>query len=124
MQAPELQPVTKAVAQLRNLPEKITNRTFGIRVWVPADLFVVDAVKIRVVLISNNEQVGQAGMAVSAELDRNSDKGELLIKPGIEASVGLMLKRDDCATVRVVIQDPTTDAIIDQSKEIPVSLGV
>jgi hypothetical protein len=122
MPPPESQPATKAAAQLRNLPDKITNRTFGIRVWVPTDLFVPDAVKVKIVLISNNEQVGQAGMAVSAEIDRTT--GVLRIKPGTEASVGLMLTRDDCTAVRIVILDPNTDAVIDQSKEIPVSLGV
>ena len=77
---------------------------------------------LRVVLLSGNEQVGQAGMAAGADLDRAS--GVLHVKPGAEASVGLLLTRDDCKTVRVVVLDPASDAVLDQSDEIPVKLGI
>lgn len=122
MPSPESKPSKKSVAQLRGLPDKITNRTFGVRIAVETDLFAGEPVELRVILMSGNQQVGQAGMAVSAELDRAS--GVLRVKPGTEASVGLMLTRDDCATVRIVVLDPGTDAVIDQSGELPVSLGV
>jgi hypothetical protein len=36
----------------------------------------------------------------------------------------LMLTRDDCRTVRVVVQDPATDAVLEQSEELPVRLGI
>jgi hypothetical protein len=50
--------------------------------------------------------------------------GILRIEQGKEASVGLMLTRDDCRTVRVVVQDPATDAVLEQSEELPVRLGI
>jgi hypothetical protein len=112
----------RKVAQLLGLPDKVTNRTFGVRVLVVAELFTTDSVALRVVLVSGGEQVGQTGMAIGADFDRTS--GVLNVKPGAEASVGLMLTRDDCATVRIVVQDPATDAVLDQSDEMPVKLGI
>ena len=35
-----------------------------------------------------------------------------------------MLTRDDCKSLRVVALDPATDAVLDQSDEIPVKLGI
>lgn len=113
---------TEKAAQLRGVPDKLTNRTFGVRVLIANDMFAPEPVTFRVVLISNNAQVGQTGMAVGAEFDRTT--GILSVKPGTEVNVGLMLTRDDCNTVRVVVQDPATDAVLDQSDEIPVKLGM
>jgi hypothetical protein len=36
----------------------------------------------------------------------------------------MMLKNDTCKAVRVVIQDPATDAVLAQSDDIPVRLGI
>lgn len=112
----------ESVVKLLGVPEKITNRTFGVRVVVGGDLFSKDSVALRVVLVSGAEQVGQTGMAVGGDLDRAS--GVLLVSPNSEANVGLMLTRDDCAFVRVVVLDPSSDAILDQSDELPVKLGI
>lgn len=113
---------TGKVAQLRGVPDRLTNRTFGVRVLVVGDLFTTDPVALRVVLVSGNEQVGQAGMAIGGDLDRSS--GVLHVSPNSEANVGMMLTRDDCTTVRVVVLDPATDAVLDQSDELPVKLGI
>jgi len=113
---------TGKLVHLAGVPDKLTNRTFGVRVSVAAELFSTDPVSLRVVLVSGSELVGQAGMAVGAEFDRTT--GLLRLTPGTEASVGLMLTRDDCQTVRVLVQDPATDAVLDQSDEIPVKLGI
>ena len=43
---------------------------------------------------------------------------------GTEASVGMMLVREDIASVRVVVQDSATDAVLTQSDEIPLKLGI
>ena len=99
-----------------------TNRTFGVRVQLIADLFQTEPVALRVVLVSGGEEVGQTGMTLNAEFDRAT--GILRVEPGTEANVGLMLTRDDCKTVRVVVQDPVTDAVLDQSEELPVKLGI
>jgi len=118
----ESRPPSGKVARLLGLPDKITNRTFGVRVVLVPDLFTTDAVSLRVVIVSGNEQVGQTGMAIGADFDRTS--GVLHVSPGAEANVGLMLTRDDCTSVRVVVQDPATDAVLDQSDELPVRLGI
>jgi hypothetical protein len=110
------------LAQLAGVPDAITNRTFGVRVVVVSDLFTTEPIALRVVLVSGSEQVGQAGMVIDADFDRAA--GVLHMQPGTEASVGLMLTRDDCQALRIVIQDPATDAVLDQSNAIPVKLGI
>lgn len=126
MPSRESKPPKEQVAQLRGLPTTVTNRTFGVKVHVTEqtrlDAQVDATIGLRIILLAGGEQVGQAGMAVGAEFDRTS--GILRVRPGAEASVGLMLTRDDCASVRVVIQDPATDAVLDQSEDLPVRLGI
>ena len=112
----------RADLQLAGLPEAITNRTFGVRLLLAGDLFEAAAVPLRVVLLADGEQVGQAGMAIGARLDR--DTGLLHVTRNTEASVGLMLLRDDCTSVRVVVVDPLTDAELAQSAALPVSLAM
>ena len=108
--------------QLYGLPEAITNRTFGVRLLLAGDLFEAAEVPLRVVLLADGEQVGQAGMAIGARLDR--DTGLLHVTRNTEASVGLMLLRDDCTSVRVVVVDPLTDAVLAQSAALPVCLAI
>jgi hypothetical protein len=121
MPTPEAKPPADKRTVLRDVPAKITNRTIGVRVSVPADLFTPGAVAVRVVLITGSEIVGQAGMVIGAEFNRTS--GILQLQPGTEANVGLMLTREDCESVRIVIQDPATDTVFTQSDPIPVKLG-
>ena len=113
---------TGMVAQLRGVPDKLTNRTFGVRVLVTGNLFTTESVALRLALVSGSEQVGQAGMAIGGDLDRSS--GLLHMSPNSEANVGMMLTRDDCTSVRVVVLDPATDAVLDQSEELLVKLGI
>ena len=119
---PGAQAPAEKIAALLGVPEKVTNRTFGIRVFVSGDLLSVEPVAVRVVLFSGSEQVGQAGMAIGGDLDRAS--GILEVNPNSEASVGMMLTRDDCDSVQVVILNPATDAVLDQSVDLPVKLGI
>lgn len=118
----DLKTRTGKTAQLRGVPDRLTNRTFGVRVLVAGDLFTTEPVALRVVLVSGNEQVGHAGMAIGGDLDRSS--GIIQASPDSEANVGMMLTRDDCASVRVVVLDPANDAVLDQSDELPVRLGM
>jgi PAS domain-containing protein len=124
LRLPSAEAATQAgvLVRLAGLPEAVTNRTFGVRLRLDAGLFQTEPVSVRVVLVSGGEEVGQAGMALNAELDRVT--GILRVEQGKEASVGLMLTRDDCKTVRVVAQDPVTDAVLEQSEELPVRLGI
>jgi hypothetical protein len=108
--------------QLVGLPDAITNRTFGVRLLLAGDLFAAAELPLRVVLLADGEQVGQAGMAIGARLDRET--GLLHVTPNSEASLGLMLLRDDCASLKVVVMDPSSDAVLAQSAAIPVSLAI
>ena len=108
--------------QLLGLPDAVTNRTLSIRVSVGSSLFGEESVALRVILLSGGEQVGHTGMAVGADLDRSS--GLIQAKPGTQADVVLILTRDDCASARVVALNPATDAVLAQSDELPVRLGI
>jgi hypothetical protein len=110
------------IVNLSDVPDRLTNRTFGVTVSVAGDLFDTEPVSFRVILVAGNEQVGQAGMVVGGELDRSS--GILRVMPGGEANVGVMLTRDDCESVRTIVLDPASDAVLAQSDDIPVQLGI
>ena len=79
-------------------------------------------VPVRVVLIADGQEVGQTGMAHGADLDRAS--GILRFRGDAEASVGLMLSQEGCESVRIVVLDPSTDAVLATTEEIPVKLGI
>lgn len=121
-------PITEEEAGIRYdvhvtfCPDTITNRTFGIRVKVGRTLFSGDTIALRPILLYKGEQVGYAGMAIDAELHR--DTGVIDTVPGTEASIGMMLVRDDCPWVRIVLLDPSTDVVLSQSDEITVKLGI
>lgn len=112
----------QGAVQLADVPEELTNRTFGVRLVVMGDLFATEAIALRVVLISGGEQVGQAEMVHGADFDRGS--GVITMKPRSEANVGIMLTVEDCKSVRLVVQDPATDAVLAPPVEIPVRLGI
>jgi hypothetical protein len=118
----EVQEQRAAQVHLSECPTTVTNRTFGIVVTVEPALFSEGPVALRPLIICEGEHAGQAGMAHGAEFDRST--GCLQAEPGAQVSVGMMLTRDDCAKVQVVLQDPTTDAVLAQSGEIPVKLVI
>ena len=117
----ELKPAGGAVSLL-DLPEQITTRSLSLRVAVETALFSRGPLRVRLVLIAGGQEVGIVGMAVGAELDRPS--GILTIERGQAAHVGVMLLSEDAKKVRVVAQDPDTDAVLAQSDEITVKLGM
>jgi len=122
LKLPLVQSSPDTAAKLANVPNQITNRTFGIQISREGEVFSSDDISVRVVLVSGNEQVGETGMAIGADFDRST--GLIHISPGAKANIGLMLTKDDCTSVRVVIQDPSTDAVLDQSGELPIKLGI
>lgn len=111
-----------ATVKILNCPQIITNRAFIIQIACDPHIFQLDALTLRVVLISGSEQVGVTGMADKATLDRST--GCITLKPGEKVSVGLMLRADGCEKLRVVVQDPVSDAVLAQSDELPVKLGI
>lgn len=106
---------------LSDCPKVLTNRTFGIKVGLHADLFETNAVHLRIVLFFKKEEVGRAGMAIGAEFDRAT--GCVRLMPGENCDVGMMLTQD-CEKLRVVVLDPRTDAVLTQSDEITVNLSI
>jgi hypothetical protein len=105
--------------QLADVPEQLTNRTFGVRLVAIGDLLATESIALRVVLIAGDRQVG---MAHGADFDGAS--GVITMQLGSEANVGIMLAVEDCQSVRVVVQDPATDAVLARSAEISVRLGI
>jgi len=116
------EPVASAKVLLEGLPSVLTNRTFGMRVRVVPDLFAQETVPLRLVLLADGLEVGRCGMALDAELDRAS--GILMALPGKPANVAMILTRDEVKAIRIVAQDPATDAVLAQSDDIAVKLGM
>jgi len=99
-------------------PTTLTNRTFGCRLVFAGDLLDQEAISARVVLVGDGQEVGRAGMAPDAEFDRATATVQLL--PHKEVSLGMMLTKETSKKVRIVVQDPATDAVLAQSEEIEV----
>ena len=90
--------------------------------------FTEGPVPVRLVLVAGGQEVGRPGMAVDKELDRatctvSADFGE-------EINVAMILTSDRLSSgdgvtnLRIVAQDPATDAVLGQSEELPVKLGI
>lgn len=102
------------------LPDAITNRIFT--VGLQGDLLSGEQL-VRPLLMSAGKQVGAVGMAIDAELDRAT--GCVKLQPGKPITVAFLLSDESTASLRVVVQDPTTDADLYRSPtDIPVRLGV
>jgi hypothetical protein len=78
---------------------------------------------VRPLLMSAGKQVGAVGMAIDAELDRAT--GCVKLQPGKAITIAFLLSDERVPSLRVVVQDPTTDAELYRSpNDIPVRLGV
>ncbi len=108
--------------RIEGYPTAVTNRTFGLKLAAAGDLLATEPLVVRVLLMAGAEEVGRAGMAVGAALDRVT--GTLTLALGSEASVGMMLTNDACQSLRVVVLDAHTDSVLAESDELPVKLGV
>ena len=113
-------PVTAA-----GLPDAVTNRIFSVTIQLDGknlSLFSNELV-VRPLLISAGKQVGGVGMAIDGDFDRAT--GCVKLQAGKPVTVGFLLTDESAASLRVVIQDPTTDAELYRSPtDIPVRLGV
>jgi hypothetical protein len=107
--------------RLAPAPDRITNRIFPVTVNIGTALFA-EPVAFRVVVVAGVEQVGQAGMAVGAEFDR--DTGTVRAKPGQSVTVGVMLASgwEGSEKVKILVLDPETGAVLAESKSLEVSL--
>lgn len=110
--------------QALNLPEAVTNRIFSVVLTFGEGQLKLDqtGLKVRPVLVSSGREVGAVGMAIDAELDRAT--GSVLLSQGRPVTIAFVLNDDSVPSLRVVVQDPSTDADLFRSQEIPVRLGL
>jgi hypothetical protein len=117
-------PSTEPV-EASSLPAAITNRIFSVTFVYGAKQMQLGAtgIQVRALLMSAGKQVGAVGMAVDAEFDRVT--GTLSLEPNKPVILVFRLSDDSAASLRVIVQDPTTDAELYRSPtDIPVRLGV
>jgi hypothetical protein len=107
------------------LPDAVTNRIFSVTIQLggPNLSMFSSSMVVRPFLMSAGKQVGAMGMAVDAEFDRAT--GCVTLEPNKPVTVAVLLNDESVASLRVVVQDPATDAELYRSPtDIPVRLGV
>lgn len=107
------------------LPDAVTNRIFSATFTYGAKQMRLgdSGIQVRPLLMAAGKQVGVMGMAVSAPFDRVA--GTVTIEPGKPVTIAFLLSDESAASLRVVVQDPATDADLYRSPtDIPVRLGV
>ena len=118
MPSSEEEPKVASNVVVEGYPSTITNRTFGCRLIFSGDILDQDAIWARIVIVGDGQEVGRAGMAPDAEFDRAT--ATVLLLPLKEVNIGMMLTKDTSKKVRIIVQDPATDAVLAQSDEIEV----
>jgi hypothetical protein len=119
LSSPEEDKASSSPVFIEGYPQELTNRTFGFRLtYLVEDMFQRAPISARVVLICDGEEVGRAGMAPEAEFNRGTSTVQL--PPRKPISIGMVLTKETSKTVCIVVQDPTTDAVLAQSDEIQV----
>lgn len=107
------------------LPEAITNRVFSVTFTYGAKQMLLGAasIQVRPWLMAAGKQVGFVGLAVDAQLDRTT--GTVGLEPNKPVTLAFLLSDESAESVRIVVQDPATDAELYRSpSDIPVRLGV
>jgi hypothetical protein len=125
MKAPDQKRSTAGPVTATGIPDAVTNRIFSVSIHFDGknlSLFSRE-LAVRPLLISSGKQVGGVGMAIDADFDRAT--GCVKLQPGKPATVAFLLVDESVASLRIVVQDPTTDAELYRSPtDIPVRLGV
>lgn len=117
---PKTSPITAT-----GLPAAVTNRIFSVTLTFAERQMTLGAtgLQVRPLLMSGGKQVGGVGMAVNAQFDR--DTGCVTIEPNKPVTIAFLLSDESVPSLRVVVQDPATDAELFRSPtDIPVRLGV
>jgi len=107
------------------IPEAVTTRSTSATFVLGGNQLVLGAaaMTVRPVLMQGGRQVGAAGLAIGAELDRTT--GCVALEPNQPVTVAFILSDDSVTSLRIVVQDPTTDAELYRSPaDIPVRLGM
>jgi hypothetical protein len=125
MKARETERASAGPVTASGLPGAVTNRIFSVTIQLDGknlSLFSNELV-VRPLLISAGKQVGGVGMAVDGDFDRQT--GCVKLQAGKPVTVAFLLSDESSPSLRVVVQDPTTDAELYRSPtDIPVRLGV
>lgn len=111
--------------EARGLPEAVTNRIFSVTFVYGAKQMLLGAtgIQVRPLLMAAGKQVGAVGMVVDAQFDRAT--GTVKLEPNKPVTIAFLLSDESAASLRVVVQDPTTDAELYRSPiDIPIRLGV
>jgi PglZ domain len=107
------------------LPEAVTNRIFSVTFTFGEKQMLLGGagVVVRPLLMAAGRQVGAVGMAVDAPFDRST--GCVTLEPNKPATVAFLLSDESVSSLRVVVQDPATDAELYRSPtDISVRLGI
>ena len=107
------------------LPDAVTNRIFSVTFIYGAKQMLLGAagIQVRPLLMAAGKQVGSVGMAVDAQLDRAT--GTVKLEPNKPVTIAFLLSDESVASLRVVVQDLTTDAELYRSPtDIPVRLSL
>ena len=125
MKARKAEQATAGPVTAAGLPDAVTNRIFSVTIQLDGknlSLFSNELV-VRPLLISAGKQVGGVGMAIDGDFDRAT--GCVKLQAGKPVTVAFLLSDESSPSLRVVVQDPTTDAELYRSPtDIPVRLGV
>ena len=125
MKMRERERLTSGPVTAAGLPDAVTNRIFSVTIQLDGknlSLFSTELV-VRPLLISAGKQVGGVGMAIEGNFDRAT--GCVKLSAGKLVTVAFLLSDESAPSLRIVIQDPTTDAELYRSPtDIPVRLGV
>jgi hypothetical protein len=125
MKAPGPDRSTAGPVTATGVPDAVTNRIFSVTIQLDEkNLFLFSSeLIVRPLLISSGKQVGGVGMAIDADLDRAT--GCVKLQPGKPVTVAFLLRDESAPSLRIVVQDPTTDSVLYRSpNDIPVRLGV
>ena len=125
LQVREASRLAASAVTATGLPVTVTNRIFSVTFILTEKQLSLggSSMLVRPLLMFSGKQVGAAGMAIEAELDRAT--GCVTLQPGKPITVGFLLSDDSVASLRIVVQDPATDAELYRSPaDIPVRLGV
>lgn len=107
------------------LPDAVTNRIFSVTFTFGDKQMMLGAtaIQVRPLLMAAGKQVGAVGMAVDAQFNRTT--GCVTLEPNKPVTIAFLLSDESAASLRVVVQDPTTDAELYRSPtDIPVRFGV
>jgi hypothetical protein len=108
-----------------SMPDAITNRIFSATFTYRESELVLgaEALQVRPLLMAGGKQVGAVGMVVGAKFDRTTET--VLLEPNKPVTVAFLLSDESSESLRIVVQDPATDAELYRSpNDIPVRLGI